>query len=172
MRSLLLFFGIGTSLISKNPVIVGHRGASGYEPENTLCSFERAIDMGVGMIELDVYCCKTGQVVVIHDDTIERTTNGTGEVAQLSWDTLRQYNAGKGEHIPLLSQVFDLVNKRVVINIEIKDPHAVRAVADLIEQYVQHKQWSHDNFLVSSFDAWRFSGFYCLLPTGINRSFV
>ncbi len=164
MRSLLLLFGIGSSLLPKSPVIVGHRGASGYEPENTLRSFERAIDMGVGMIELDVYCCKSGQVVVIHDDTIDRTTNGTGEVVQLSWDILRQYNAGKGEHIPLLSQVFDLVNKRVVINIEIKDPHAVRAVADLIEQYVRDKQWSYDDFLVSSFDHGALAAFISYCP--------
>lgn len=164
MRSLLLLVGISSSVYSKDPaicttakikvdpIIVGHRGASGYEPENTLRSFKRAIDMGVSMIELDVYLCKSGEVVVIHDDTIDRTTNGTGIVGQLTWDTLQQFNAGKGEHIPLLSQVFDLVDQKVVINIEIKDPHATMPVADLIEQYVAAKHWSYNQFIISSFD--------------------
>lgn len=142
MRKLLfLFFVIfSMSLFSKQmPLIVGHRGASGYEPENTLLSFERAIAMGVDMIELDVYVCKTGQLVVMHDDTINRTTNGKGKVMELTWDTLKKYDAGKGEHIPLLSQVFDLVNKRIIINIELKGPHTAKPVAELINYYVTNK---------------------------------
>lgn len=164
MKSMLLFIGVSSSVYSnespvrnviqskRDPLIVGHRGASGYEPENTLLSFKRAIEMGVSMIELDVYLCKSGEVVVIHDHTVERTTNGTGSIAHLTWDMLQQLDAGKGERIPLLSQVFDVVDQRVVINIEIKDPYATKPVANLIEQYVQAKQWSYDQFIVSSFD--------------------
>lgn len=138
--------------ILAQPFIIGHRGASGYEPENTLRSFQRALDMGVDMIELDVYRCASGEVVVIHDATLNRTTNGTGHVTQLPWHEIKKYDAGQGEHVPLLSQVFDLVNKRITINIELKDAQAVQPVAQLIHSYVNGKNWSYDNFIVSSFD--------------------
>lgn len=162
MRSLLFLLGMGSSLMpktsdacnnkcSKEPLIIAHRGASGYEPENTLRAFNLALQMGAPVIELDVFCCKSGQVVVIHDETVDRTTNGTGAVADLTWDQLKMFDAGKGEHIPLLSQVLDLVNKRAVINIEIKDVRAAKPVAELIQEYVQ-KGWSYDHFLISSFD--------------------
>ena len=74
-------------------LIIGHRGAAGLEPENTLRSFARAIEIGVDAIELDVYCVD-GRLVVIHDDTLERTTNGHGEVMQTSFDALRRLDAG------------------------------------------------------------------------------
>jgi glycerophosphoryl diester phosphodiesterase len=140
------------TLSSKSVAIIGHRGASGYEPENTLRSFKRAITMGADMIELDVRLGKLGELVVIHDDTIDRTTNGVGKIRDLSWDALKKYDAGKGEHIPLLSEVFDLVNKQVTIMIELKDPGTAKAVAELITSYVQNKEWSYNNFIVMSFD--------------------
>src|SRR5690242_11883524 len=93
--------------------IIGHRGASGYEPENTLASFKEALALGVDMIELDVYVIKTGELVVMHDSTVNRTTNGTGRVEALSLKELRQLDAGAGEKVPLLSEVLDLVNKAV-----------------------------------------------------------
>lgn len=80
----ILFLTPGADMI-----IVGHRGASGYEPENTLSSFQRALDMGVRMIELDVYVCKTGELVVMHDDEVDRTTNGHGHVVDMTFDQLR-----------------------------------------------------------------------------------
>ena len=63
-------------------VIIGHRGASGYEPENTLRSFAKAIELGVDMIEFDVHVCASGELVIIHDDTVDATTNGSGLVAE------------------------------------------------------------------------------------------
>jgi glycerophosphoryl diester phosphodiesterase len=152
MKFLLFLIGMSMPLFSKQPLIIAHRGASGYEPENTLCSFRRALDMGADMIELDVYVCKSGEVVVIHDETIDRTTNGIGSVAELNWATLQTYDAGKGESIPLLSQVFDLVDKRLIINVELKDIHAAQPVAQLIAEYIQNKQWSYNHFIISSFD--------------------
>ena len=100
-------------------LIIGHRGAAGLEPENTLRSFARALDIGVDAIELDVYCVD-GQLVVIHDDTLERTTNGQGEVMATAFDALRRLDAGKGERIPTLEEVFALVGDRVTVNIELK----------------------------------------------------
>ncbi len=89
-------------------LIIGHRGAAGLEPENTLRSFARALDIGVDAIELDVYCVDE-QIVVIHDDTLERTTNGRGDVMATSYDALRRLDAGKGERIPTLDEVLELV---------------------------------------------------------------
>jgi glycerophosphoryl diester phosphodiesterase len=152
MKKIFSLLGISIPAFSSDFIIIGHRGASGYEPENTLRSFERAINMGVSMIELDVYVCASGEIVVIHDDTVDRTTDGEGNVSDLSWEELKQLDAGQGQRIPLLSQVFNLVNKRVGIDIEIKDPQAVRPVAALIQEYVKKYEWSYDHFFITSFD--------------------
>ncbi|MFA6065914.1 MAG: glycerophosphodiester phosphodiesterase family protein [Candidatus Babeliaceae bacterium] len=143
---------INKEVVDNAPLVIGHRGASGHEPENTLRSFKRAIDMGVPMIELDVRVCKTGELVVIHDATIDRTTNGTGSIKALTWDTIKKYDAGSGERVPLLSEVFDLVDGRVIINVELKDERAAEPVAQLINEYMRNKKWSPDVFIVSSFN--------------------
>ncbi len=152
------------SKVSKKTIIVGHRGASGYEPENTLRSFKRAIKMGAPMIELDVFQCKSGEIVVMHDETVDRTTNGKGYVKDLNWGYLKNLDAGSGEHVPLLSQVFDLVNKKVTINIEIKDPEATKSVANLIREYIKNKNWSTDNFIVTSFNLTALKDFHKYCP--------
>lgn len=173
MKSLLpcMFFSmIIMPFITKPFIVIGHRGAAGYEPENTLRSFKRAIDMGVHMIELDVHICASGEIVVMHDKTIDRTTNGKGNIQDLSWNILKKYDAGKGEHIPLLSEVLDLVNKRVMVNIELKDPKAAQPVAALINQYVRNKGWSYDNFIIASFDHYvvkNFSKYSPLVKTAV-----
>ncbi len=144
--------------------IIGHRGAKGYQPENTLASFREAISLGVDMIELDVYTIASGEVVVIHDDTVDRTTNGTGAVTELHFDELRQLDAGNGQHVPLLTEVLDLVDRRLPINIEIKGPGTAEAVTDIVNSYVDNKGWRHDLFLVSSFDLQELRDFMRLSP--------
>ena len=96
------------------PWIIAHRGASDDEPENTLRAFRRAIELGADMVELDVHLSRDGHVVVIHDDDVARTTDGTGEVPSLTLGELRRLNAGKGERIPTLQEVIDLVRGGVV----------------------------------------------------------
>jgi len=132
-------------------LIIGHRGACGYEPENTLQSFARAIELGADMIELDVQVRRTGELVVIHDDTVDRTTNGHGRVTELSLEELRKLDAGQGERIPTLTEVFDLVDRRVPINVELKSPGVAEPVAKLISTY-RTRGWDSDRFIVSSFD--------------------
>ena len=87
------------------PRIIGHRGAKAYEPENTLRSIRRALDMGVQAVEIDVHASQDGRLVVIHDATVDRTTNGKGRVADLSWTELRRLDAGMGERLPSLEEV-------------------------------------------------------------------
>ncbi|MBP6181596.1 glycerophosphodiester phosphodiesterase family protein [Flavobacterium sp.] len=131
---------------------IGHRGAKGYEPENTLISFQKALDMQVDGIELDVHLSADGELMVVHDETIDRTTNGKGFVNKLSLCELKTFRIN-GEHkIPTLKEVFDLVNQDCFINIELKNYDTAEKVVSLIEKYVTKKGWKYDRFLVSSFD--------------------
>ena len=130
----------------------GHRGACGYEPENTLRSFNRAIQLGADMVELDVYICKSGEIVVIHDQNVDRTTNGTGLVADKTLAELKTLDAGKGEQIPTLSEVLDHINRRVKVNIELKGDSTAKPVVQLMEKYIQDFGWSYNDFIVSSFN--------------------
>ncbi len=131
---------------------IGHRGASGYEPENTLISFEKAIDLNADGIELDVHLTSDGHLVVIHDETIDRTTNGKGQVHTMTLQELKSFNAGKNQEIPTLIEVFDLVNRRCLINIELKGIGTAKPVNDLINHYILDKKWEINDFLISSFD--------------------
>lgn len=131
--------------------IIAHRGASGYMPENTLAAFEHAIHMEADMIELDVYCLRSGELVVIHDKTVNRTTNGSGKVERYNLEQIRALDAGQSQQVPLLKDVLDLVDKRVAVNIELKGRYTVKPLADLLQSYVIEKGWSAEHFVVSSF---------------------
>ena len=109
------------------PLIMAHRGARDVAPENTLAAFRAAMAVGADGIEFDVSRCATGEIVVIHDDTVDRTTDGAGTVAALPLSALRELDAGAwfdaafgGERIPLLEEVLDLAGGRLRLNIEIK----------------------------------------------------
>jgi glycerophosphoryl diester phosphodiesterase len=130
---------------------IGHRGVKGHVAENTLASFQNALEMDVDGIELDVHVCATGELVVIHDFTVDRTTNGTGEVHKMTLAELKKLTV-EGEHkIPLLEEVLALVNRKCLVNIEMKGRHTAKPVCDFIDNYVQNKGWSYDDFIVSSF---------------------
>ncbi len=131
---------------------IGHRGASGYEPENTLLSFQRGLRLQVDLIELDVQVCSTGQVVVIHDAKVDRTTNGTGYVEEKSFRELRALDAGKWQKIPTLQEVLDIIDRKVKVNIEIKGEGASKLVFDIIEMYISKRGWEWDDFIISSFN--------------------
>jgi len=100
--------------------IVAHRGASAYEPENTLRSVKRALEMGVDMVEVDVHASRDGHIVVIHDAKLDRTTSGKGYVKDLTLKELRNLDAGLGEKIPTLEEVLELIKGKAQLVIEIK----------------------------------------------------
>ena len=130
-----------------NPILkIGHRGAKGYQPENTLVSFQKAIELNVDGIELDVHLSSDGEIIVIHDETIDRTTNGKGFVNQLTTLDLKKYE------IPTLIEVLELINQNCFINIELKGNGTAKPVVDLISHYIADKNWISTDFLVSSFD--------------------
>jgi glycerophosphoryl diester phosphodiesterase len=132
-------------------MIIGHRGVMGLEPENTLRSFKRAIKMKLEMVELDVHVCKSGELIVIHDATVDRTTDGKGRVSRLTLSQLKKLNAGKGEKIPTLNEVLDLCKNKIKVNIEIKGGAIVKPLASLLNKSIRNG-WGRKDLLVSSFD--------------------
>lgn len=115
--------------------VYAHRGASIELPENTLAAFARAIEIGAEGIELDTYRAKDGTAVVIHDDTLDRTTTASGPVKERTAVELGQIDAGSGERVPTLEEVLALAAGKVRVNIEIKDPEAVAAVIETVEKF-------------------------------------
>lgn len=115
-------------------IIVGHRGCAGIEPENTLRSILKAIEHGVDYVEVDVRACKTGEIIAIHDVTVNRTTNGSGYVRDLSFNELRKLNAGKGEKIPTLREVIDAVKGKCGLIVEIKEENIWRQTLEIIRE--------------------------------------
>lgn len=110
------------------PAVIAHRGASAYAPENTLSAFELAVKQEADAIELDVRLSADGHIIVIHDNTVNRTTNGKGMVSDLSLAALKELDAGSvyddafhGEKIPTLAEVFETVGKKIFINVELKN---------------------------------------------------
>jgi len=147
--------------------IIAHRGASGYAPENTLASFKKALEMGSKEIELDVQMTKDGQLVVIHDYFLERTTNGRGMIMSVDYDYIKNLDAGswfgpeyKGEKVPLLSDVIDLCkeeNQRqkgessIILHIEIKKTKLEkRPIEEKVLDLVNKKDYQ-EHVLFSSF---------------------
>jgi glycerophosphoryl diester phosphodiesterase len=102
------------------PLVGGHRGNPAEHPENTLASFRSAIELGVDMIECDVHLSADGELVVIHDHTLDRTTSGSGLVAERTLAELRALDAGDGERIPVLAEVCELARGRVGLCVELK----------------------------------------------------
>jgi glycerophosphoryl diester phosphodiesterase len=142
-----------------HPQIFAHRGAKAVAPENTLPAFRRALEMGVDGIELDVHTSKDGQLVVIHDFHVDKTTNGTGPVRSFTAAELASLDAGghfsaqfAGIGVPTLAEVFDLVGDRCRINVEIKseDPEGGPEV-ELLAALIQERNL-RDQVIVSSFN--------------------
>ncbi len=137
--------------------VLGHRGASGEAPENTLAAFARAAELGVGF-ELDVTLCATGEVVVLHDDTVDRTTDGSGAARALSLEALRELDAGAwfgaehlGQRVPTLDEVLTAFAGRVPINIELKTTDERDALAAAVVRSVL-AAGAVDSVFVTSFD--------------------
>jgi glycerophosphoryl diester phosphodiesterase len=129
----------------------GHRGAKGHVTENTLESIQKALDLGVDGIEIDVHVCKTGELVVFHDFTLDRITDGTGEIGKFSLSELKQLKVENLHSIPTLTEVLDLIDNKIFINIELKGEHTANPTCAVIKDYVDNKNWTVDHFIVSSF---------------------
>ncbi len=145
-------------------IIIGHRGAAGLMPENTLSSFKKAIEMGVDMVEFDVHKCRSGELVVIHDFTLKRTTNLNGYIKNKTLEQLKSANAGNGETIPTLDESLQLINAGCRINIELKGRDCYTELADRIEYQLNSNNYNPGHFLVSSFNHRQLTKFHNIMP--------
>jgi glycerophosphoryl diester phosphodiesterase len=150
------------------PVRIAHRGASGagLAPENTLAAFEHAIHLGVDAIEIDVHATRDNQLVVLHDNALDRTTDQRGLVSQLTLEQVRQADAGAwvapsfaGERVPTLQEVLELARHRALVLIEIKADHISERVLQVITS-----MRADDQVVVQSFNADTIRGFHALDP--------
>jgi glycerophosphoryl diester phosphodiesterase len=129
------------------PLVIAHRGASAYQPENTLAAFALAIEQGAQMIELDLHASRDNQVVVIHDETLDHTTNLTGRVDQLTLAEIKQADAGNGERVPTLDETLDLTSGKVQLYLEIKDARAAEETLRIVRA-----RRCQDEVMLASFD--------------------
>ena len=127
---------------------IGHRGAMGYAPENTLKSLAKALELRSEWVEVDVHYADN-HIIVMHDETLERTTNGKGYLADKTFSYLRSLDAGEGERIPTLEEILDLIWGKAGINIELKGPGTARPVIELLQKRI-NSGWGVENFLLSS----------------------
>ena len=168
------------SLYSFTPLKIGHRGASGYRPENTMASYSKAVEMGVDYIEIDIHLSKDGELIVLHDPTLERTTNGKGNVRDQLVSELLELDAGgwfhpeyKGARMPLLSEVLDRFLPITGILIEIKHPSLYPGIERKLTEELQHRNVSllrDKPVMVHSFDRESMEKFhqYCpKVPVGV-----
>lgn len=146
-----------TEMFATAPPVIGHRGARGLAPENTLAAFAVAAELGVPF-ELDTMRCASGEAVVIHDETLERTTSGQGAVAEASLAALRDLDAGvhfgadfEGEPLPTLAEVLDTFGGAVLVDIEVKSGKGAddAALAEAVVTEVEERGLVHDVFVTS-----------------------
>jgi glycerophosphoryl diester phosphodiesterase len=159
------------------PVIFAHRGASAHAPENTVAAFELALEQGADGIELDVKLSADGEVVVIHDPTVDRTTGSHGRVKDMALADLRALDAGsffsakfQGERIPTLGEVFEAVGKRMFINVELTNyntprDHLVESVCMLVKKFGMQKRVLFSSFLPANLSTAR--KYLPEVPTGL-----
>lgn len=132
-------------------LIFAHRGISGHFPENTLMAFQAALEAGCQAIELDVYALEK-QLVVIHDRQLARTTNGKGNLEDHTLASLAALDAGRGESIPTLWQVLQLVANKTLLNIELKGADTAELLLELLQKAQQELQLDLATIIVSSFN--------------------
>lgn len=137
--------------MSEKILKMGHRGAKTYVAENTLASIKKALELGVDAIEIDVHKCASGELVVFHDFTLDRMTNGTGEIAKKTLNQLKALKVNGQYDIPTLEEVLNTIDKKCILNIELKGRHTALATCKLVEYYLETKQWDLEQVLISSF---------------------
>lgn len=141
-----------TSCTKSSPIIIGHRGAMGYETENTVASVQKALELGVDMIEIDVFKVKSGEIVVFHDERVDRLANSGGLIEEFNYFDLRQVTLVGGHKIPLLQDILKAMEHRVPLNIELKGAGTSEKVHHIISVYCKDRGWQPNQFIISSFN--------------------
>jgi glycerophosphoryl diester phosphodiesterase len=113
---------------------IGHRGAAGHAPENTLAAIQTGIALGIDLVEIDVRRTADGVLVVLHDETVNRTTDGKGRVDRLSLEDIKKFNAGNGERIPTLEEVLKVIAGRAGLMLELKVNGIARQAVETVRE--------------------------------------
>jgi len=152
------------------PLVLAHRGASASAPENTLAAFNLAFEMGADGLELDVTLSQDGVPIVIHDDTVDRTTNGKGAVKELTLEQIKQLDASykfekyRGETIPTLAEVLRAFGQRGIVNIELKSKTLKTDSIEAATLAVIEDTGTADNVIISSFNPFALQRMHALEP--------
>jgi glycerophosphoryl diester phosphodiesterase len=165
---------------TSNLIVIAHRGASGYAPENTMAAFKKALELKADYIELDVQMTKDGELVVIHDTNVSRTTNSEGEVKDFTYQELKKLDAGKwfhmkfsGQRIPSLQEVISEFHGKLKLLIEIKNPNLYPNIAEVLANELKKNNLhnlENNEVIVQSFDfelLQRFNKFVPNVPLGL-----
>tara|TARA_B100001741_G_scaffold58974_1_gene46268 strand:- start:835 stop:1548 length:714 start_codon:yes stop_codon:yes gene_type:complete len=140
------------SCIDKSfPLVIGHRGAMGYVAENTIPSIEKAIELGVDGIEIDIFKCASGELVVFHDVKLDKLTDLTGKIEEKSLDSLKKAKVLGAYQIPTLNEVMNLIDGRLILNIELKGSETAIPTNDLLRDYFKKSSWNPSKIIISSF---------------------
>jgi len=151
-------------------MIIGHRGAMGHVAENTIPSIKKAMELGVDGIEIDVFKCKTGELVVFHDEKLDRLTNASGLIESLELDSIKKITVLDKYRIPTLEEVLILIDGKVKLNIELKGQGTASPTNDIINQYINKGGWTNDKFIISSFkwdELEKFRSLNSLIPIAV-----
>ena len=164
IKSIILIFFVIIMACNESPnvLVIGHRGAKGHAPENTISSIKKAIELGVDGIEIDVFRCASGELVVFHDKLVDKLTDGKGYIEEISLDSIKKLNVIGDEKIPTLNEVLDLIDGKVFLNIELKGPNTSFLTHQLLNEYFNSTNWSRNKVFISSFDWNELRAFYQL----------
>lgn len=154
---MLLSFTILVSLAAcnnrnLNTINIGHRGAKGHVAENTIPSIKKAMQLGVQGVEFDVFRCKSGEIVLLHDKTLDRTTNATGNVENYTLQELKEVVVEGQYNIATLGEALDAINNSILVNIELKGKNTSVRTIEILTNYIDNKGWNASNFIISSFN--------------------
>ena len=152
LACLFVFLTMMSCTTSTNPLVIGHRGARGHVAENTLASVKKALELGVDGIEIDIFKCASGELVVFHDKTLDKLTDAKGYIESLALDSIQKITVLGREPIPTLDEILDVMNGEVVLNIELKGRRTAVPTHELLSRYFNSGKLQPKDVFISSFD--------------------
>ena len=147
-----LFFIFFSCISNQKVVVIGHRGAAGHEVENTIPSIDKAISFGVDAVEVDVFLCKSGELVVFHDKNLSRLTNSNAFIESLTLDSIKKIEVFNNHKIPTLNEVIKFINNRIHLNIELKGINTAKPTYKLLKSIFSNKKQLIEKISISSFN--------------------
>ena len=151
LSPLLLIFLFSNCNNTPDVIVIGHRGAMGHALENTIESVEKAIDLKVDGIEIDVFKSKSGELIVYHDPSLSRLSNSTAFIEKISLDSIKKIELIGGLSIPTLNEVIDIIPEKIFLNIELKGENTAYETNKIIIKYLSESNLTSSKFIISSF---------------------